>query len=871
MPTALGFLEMFKVGKVEQLNILNRWRLNNPIQSLRSQIGITNEGSPIYLDLHEKYHGPHGLIAGTTGSGKSEFIITYILSLSLNYSPNEVAFILIDYKGGGLAGAFQNKTLGLKLPHLAGTITNLDKASLNRTLVSIESELKRRQKKFNEERDKLGESTIDIYKYQKFFREKKITDPMPHLFIISDEFAELKSQQPEFMADLISAARIGRSLGIHLILATQKPSGVVNDQIWSNSKFRVCLKVQDAGDSNEMLKVPDAASITNAGRFYLQVGNNEIFVLGQSGWAGTQYVPSNVAKQKYDRSISFIDGIGNVIKNIEDTEPKVKVEDKGDELSNLLKYICYLANKENVRADNLWLDAIPETIYVDDIINKYNYQFDDTITAILGEYDAPSQQYQNILTLKLNEEGNTLIYGVSGTNREMLLSSIIYSVCSVYSSDVVNFYIVDYGSESLRLYNKFPQVGDIIFASEKDKLDKLLGLLNDELLYRKKLFADYNGEYKTYLKLSGEKLPLKVIIFNNWDSFKENNINLEDLLIKYMREGERYGIIYIIAATNSRSIYSKITTNFHNTFVLDMKKREDYMDILGKIGNIYPAEYDGRGLFKAEEVYEFQSAQVCEIDNLLQFVNDKVESVKSFCKTSAPNIPTLPEEVTIDDLLPELKTITDIPIGVCRKNLKVCKYNFFVDKATIVTTKKVKNCVEFLKSVIYQVRKLNQMVVFIDAEQEFNELNGSVNTYADKNFEPFILKFEEFLDAKIEGKNIRVLCIIAGLEKFKSSISEKIFNGFFKGIKMFENVNLVFVDSSFKLKKLGYENWYTGNINNSNGIWIGPGFMEQNIINCSEYSNKYKEKVSNQFAWVAKNGEAELIKIVGGKEEEDEK
>lgn len=132
---------------------------------------------------------------------------------------------------------------------------------MNRTLVSIKSELKRRQKIFNEVREKVGKSTIDIYKYQRLHREGIIKEPIFHLFIISDEFAELKDQQPEFIDELISTARIGRSLGVHLILATQKPSGVVNDQIWSNTRFRVCLKVQSTGDSMEMLKRPEAANI----------------------------------------------------------------------------------------------------------------------------------------------------------------------------------------------------------------------------------------------------------------------------------------------------------------------------------------------------------------------------------------------------------------------------------------------------------------------------------------------------------------------------------------------------------------------------------------------------------------------------------
>ena len=140
---------MYKVGKIDQLNITNRWINNDPTQSLQTPIGVQVDGKLFELDLHEKAHGPHGLIAGATGSGKSEFIITYILSMAVNYHPYEVQFVLIDYKGGGLAGAFENKETGIKLPHLAGTITNLDTAEMNRTLVSIKSELKRRQRVFN--------------------------------------------------------------------------------------------------------------------------------------------------------------------------------------------------------------------------------------------------------------------------------------------------------------------------------------------------------------------------------------------------------------------------------------------------------------------------------------------------------------------------------------------------------------------------------------------------------------------------------------------------------------------------------------------------------------------------------------------------
>src|SRR5699024_3807619 len=108
--------------------------INDSTSSLRAELGIGEDGNLMYLDLHEKAHGPHGLIAGMTGSGKSELIITYILSMAINYSPDDVAFILIDYKGGGLAFAFSNEAVGIVLPHIAGTITNLDEAEMDRTL-----------------------------------------------------------------------------------------------------------------------------------------------------------------------------------------------------------------------------------------------------------------------------------------------------------------------------------------------------------------------------------------------------------------------------------------------------------------------------------------------------------------------------------------------------------------------------------------------------------------------------------------------------------------------------------------------------------------------------------------------------------------
>lgn len=277
IPTMLTFFDMYDVGGPEELRAAERWRHADPTATLKAMIGYKTGNRPCYLDLNEKYHGPHGLVAGTTGSGKSETLQTYILSMAVSYSPEDVGFFIIDYKGGGMANLFAG------LPHLIGSISNLSGNQVHRAMVSINSEITRRQMLFNE----YGVNKIDAY--TSMYKNHEAKEPLPHLLIIIDEFAEMKREKPDFMRELVSVAQVGRSLGVHLILATQRPAGAVDGNIWSNSRFKLCLRVQNREDSMEMLHKPDAAFLTQTGRCYLQVGSDEVYDLFQSGWSGASY------------------------------------------------------------------------------------------------------------------------------------------------------------------------------------------------------------------------------------------------------------------------------------------------------------------------------------------------------------------------------------------------------------------------------------------------------------------------------------------------------------------------------------------------------------------------------------------------------
>ena len=360
---------------------------------------------------------------------------------------------------------------------------------------------------------------------------------MPHLLIICDEFAELKQQQEDFMDELISVSRIGRSLGVHLILATQKPAGIVNGQIRSNSKFAICLKVQETADSQDVIKKADAAFLKNTGQFYFQVGNDEYFVLGQSAWAGSEYIPSEKIQKKIDTSVEFISNVGEPIKRIDDV-PKQVVNSQGEQLTNLVKYISDLANNNlEEKSNNLWLSDVPQDIYIKDLREKYYFeQQENTIEAVIGEYDDPANQKQGLVKVNLQDNENINIYGNAESGKETLLSTLIYDLMTNYTSEQVQFYILDFGSEALKIFKNAPHVGDVILGREDEKINRFFKILQKEIKTRRGILSNYSGDYELYIS-KGNKMPRLVIILNNYEVFQENfGINHDELFTTLTRD-----------------------------------------------------------------------------------------------------------------------------------------------------------------------------------------------------------------------------------------------------------------------------------------------------------------------------------------------
>lgn len=674
MPRMLTFLELFGVGKVEYLNPLRRWKENDPVKSLAVPVGVAADGSVFLLDLHEKYQGPHGLIAGMTGSGKSEFIITFILSLALNFHPDEVSFVLIDYKGGGLVGAFEDKDRGIHLPHLAGTITNLDGAAIQRSLMSIESELKRREKIFAKAKSIANEGTMDIYTYQKLYRNGKVKTPLPHLFIISDEFAELKNQEPEFMNQLVSTARIGRSLGVHLILATQKPAGVVSPEINSNAKFRICLKVQTRADSDEMLRRPEAAELKETGRFYLQVGYNEYFALGQSAWCGAPYTPQDDVEIHRDDSIQFIDDAGQ---NIVQIRPTVKKKDSGvSQLVAIVKYLTMVAEREKISTGKLWMDPLQKNISIQNLLDTMNIENQKGIAVPVGMIDDPENQKQYIFHLNIQECKNYLILGGNQSGKTTFLETVLYAVIRKYSPEDVNFYVLDYSGGLLQIFRHAAHCGGVWLEGEEEQAEKLFRLLKEIIAERKEKFLKAEvSNFDAYRKI--QKIPLIMFVIDNisglssWKGGQDIYYELNTL----MREGNSVGIKFFVTAGNYDDVMYKVKKEFGTRFVLEAKNRFEYGDILGVRCRFEPSHTPGRGLLREEErALECQIARYIVNGSEQQTTQRLKEEIKQISKKygnefTPRKIRQISETETYEEFLADIAP-DRIPLGYSVQDIK---------------------------------------------------------------------------------------------------------------------------------------------------------------------------------------------------------
>lgn len=644
IPEKVEFNDLF--DKIKKEEVLDKWDKACTFENISIPIGIGYSNRKIFLNLHEKSHGPHGIVAGTTGSGKSELLSTMILSASLCFPPDQLGFCLIDYKGGGMSSLFALS------PHLLGSISNLSVHESRRAMIALRSEIIRRQNVF------LECGVNNISDYTRGYKSGKFSGALPHILVVIDEFAELKKEQPDFMMELISLAAVGRSLGFHLILATQKPAGVVDGKIRSNSKFRICLRVEDKSDSEDMLKKSDAAYITNCGRAYIQVGNDEVYELFQSGYTGGKVTKCEERTIKiYDENFVELNNINN-----ENAEQDLLGEESW--FSYSLKEIIE-ANKEykGKRPPPLWQSPLPSMLF---------YQMDSKSIALID--DPENQRYMELDSL-LDNPKHICIIGPSQSGKSVFLRSFIISMLSADGN--YEIYIIDMGGK-LEIYANCNCVGGYIGREHKKRIPMLLLFLKDELSYRRQ-----NGYEKEMF-----------LVLDNYSEAMESFEDMaEDIFEDILKYGKSAGIITVTTAIGVGN--KELPGRFLDGF--------DIRIILGEFDGYFAAgimkcqlrdlplieNNPGRGIIKLDDRVLCLQIRILDDANEISRVI-KCENARKLAK--ARGYPYVPDNVTIEEVLNKIpdvikenissKEVMNLPIGFIEETGRIYELPF--DKASCI-------------------------------------------------------------------------------------------------------------------------------------------------------------------------------------------
>jgi len=638
LAATVTLMEMLNVTTLDQLQqmALENWRRSmDPKQAdwLYTAVGLLSGNEPRVLTFSAKADGVHGIIAGSTGSGKSELLMTMIIGLALNFNPSVLNFVLVDYKGGSAFEPFKH------LPHAVDIVSNLDQSATARVFASIIAELDRRQ------RLNTYTNSKDIVHYRrKGLNLEPDRPPYPHLFIIIDEFAEMISGNAEYKAQLESITRLGRALGVTLILAAQRPVGVT-DQMRANIKFRISLRVETPDDSREVLRRSDAAFLPPGipGRGYLQIGNENIELI-QTAYTGGDYKgpqeenvmpnviwvdrPRKSAAQKSTEPPKLYDVIVEMMANLAQKESKPQWRPWPQFLptqtgSNVLSLqtpldtaymndadIELLRNTDSEKVAGLALNEKATAFWEEGFKWEGAGWGKTAMRPLIGMVDNPYQASQKPLRVDF-PNGHAVVFGASGRGKTTFLRTIITTLALTHSPDELHIYILDFGGRAMSLLGDLPHVGAVVTSEEEERVLRALRRVNDIIDQRQVLFSEAKvTSLDSYNLAHPEKpLPAVLVVIDNFAEFKEYYDALMGPLISLVRESRAYGVHFLFSADTPGALSGKLYNLITERFTLKLSDPSEYAEIVGRGVPADLSAVPGRGYVRVGNMpLEFQTA-----------------------------------------------------------------------------------------------------------------------------------------------------------------------------------------------------------------------------------------------------------------------
>ncbi len=545
--------------------VIDRWQQNTSIHDrsggkptsrragkLRAIIGSAGV-DPMHLDLRTE--GPHALVGGTTGAGKSEFLQAWVLGMAAEYSPDRVTFLFVDYKGGS---AFADC---VTLPHCVGLVTDLSPHLVRRALTSLRAELHHREHLLNRKKAK------DLLELEK----RGDPDSPPALVLVIDEFAALATEVPEFVDGVVDIAQRGRSLGIHLIMATQRPAGVIKDNLRANTPLRIALRMADESDSTDVIGTKDAAHFDPSipGRGVAKTGPGRLAPF-QSAYAGgrTSREPEragiDVAELRFGAEARW-----------EEPASSVPVDEDRDlgptDQQRLVATIVGAAAAASVPA--------PRRPWLDELAGAYDLSLLRQRTdaeLLLGVADIAERQQQLPVYFRPDVDGNISIFGTGGSGKSAVLRTLAAAAAITPRGGPVHVYGLDFGAGSLRMLEQLPHVGSIIGGDDTERIIRLFRMLRAELDERKVRFAEANASnISEYRQLAGRPTePRILLLIDGFPNFR-NDFEIPagrsvwyDVFKDVLSDGRQLGVHVALTADRAGAVPASISSSIQRKVVL---------------------------------------------------------------------------------------------------------------------------------------------------------------------------------------------------------------------------------------------------------------------------------------------------------------
>ncbi|HZR50819.1 MAG TPA: FtsK/SpoIIIE domain-containing protein [Streptosporangiaceae bacterium] len=594
LPSAVRFLDAAGLEPPDPRQIQARWTAGG--RTTEALLGVRADG-PFVLDLAQ---GPHLLVAGTTGSGKSELLQTLVSSLAVANRPDAMNFVLIDYKGGAAFRAFRS------LPHTVGMLTDLDEFLVERALVSLRAELQRRKAIL----DRADKSNIG--RYWDALSGMPGGDPLPRLVIVVDEFAVMSEQLPDQLASLIDIGRQGRSLGIHLVLATQRPAGVVTADLRSNINLRIALRVASPEDSRDVIDAVDAARIPVegcAGRAYAWLGGGRpvAFQAARVGGLrpgalrpGALRTGARPGQARAQVIPLRWEDLGYPLPQDREAEPDQEETQQTDQavLVDAISAAARDARLDGQRSP--WSPPLPRQL----TLTESTDQNEGTLQLRYGLVDRPREQRQVPAVFDIARGGHLLVAGAPQSGRSTVLRTLAGALAAHVEPDEVQLYVLD-GGGALAALSALPHCGAVVTAAEPERVGRLLDRLSGELATRiRQLSASGHSDLTEFRATQpttppAQRPPFLLLFVDRYDVFLTalehiDGGRLLGQLQQLMRDGLAAGIRVI--ATGDRTLLTgRLGALAEQKVVLRMADRTDFA-LVGLHARTIPKDMpDGRG------------------------------------------------------------------------------------------------------------------------------------------------------------------------------------------------------------------------------------------------------------------------------------